>query len=332
MSFAGGTQPLGGMLELLRDEIRRSVEWPVRRPRGAADERRTGANIPMARRKHPTIQRSIDPTFSEQAFVTAKSEIDAVPEDALIHINIDIPLAAMIALRAAPRLEAMLRVAAKLPDFDTKHITRLRTYAAAAWHAHVMATPAKNTRLQALVREGTKLKKAMLLGADALAVHGLVSAARVAEVRAGSGYLDLANDMVALGQLYADAWTVIVNKTAITEADVERAKVLGLELLMELGTQREGSTEASLRLRAQAFTLFVDAYDQCRRAAIFLRWNLGDHALVAPSIYVRRRRRPVDPTEPTEPTEVSAPVPEQLPEGPTELALVQQPQPLQLPE
>jgi hypothetical protein len=42
--------------------------------------------------------------------------------------------------------------------------------------------------------------------------------------------------------------------------------------------------DASAR-RARAFTLFVRAYDQVRRAVTYLRWEDDDADLIAPSLY-----------------------------------------------
>ena len=41
-------------------------------------------------------------------------------------------------------------------------------------------------------------------------------------------------------------------------------------------------------IRQQAFTLFVNNYDQVRRAISFLRWNEGDVDDIIPSLYAGR--------------------------------------------
>jgi len=154
-----------------------------------------------------------------------------------------------------------------------------------------MATPANDGKLQFQIAEATKLKKSLLVWADALADRGLMSPERIAEIRAGTGHVDLAKDMVALGGMFGSAWSTIEDKCAITKEEVDRAKQLGLELLIGLGVKREGGDEASMRTKAKAFTLFAKAYDQCRRVVAFLRWDVGDQDAIAPSLYVRKRRR-----------------------------------------
>lgn len=269
----------------------------------------------------------LDLESSEQAFNALKAEIEAVPSDALLPVNVDVAVAAMIAIRAAPRLEVLMTEfgTEKLMEtgFDPTNVTRLRLYAAAAWHAHVMATPANDGKLQFQIGEATKLKKSLLLWADALADRGLLSAERIAEIRAGTGHVDLANDMVALGQMFGDAWATIEDKCAISKDEVDRAKVLGLEILVGLGAKREGGDEASLRTKVKAFTLFAKAYDQCRRVVGYLRWDVGDQDLIAPSIYVRKRRRNgedepevVEPEEPVVTPGLDGSTPLPTPEGP----------------
>jgi hypothetical protein len=44
-------------------------------------------------------------------------------------------------------------------------------------------------------------------------------------------------------------------------------------------------------MRARAFTVFSRAYDQVRRAAMFLRWNEGDPDAIVPSLYAGRGGR-----------------------------------------
>jgi hypothetical protein len=97
---------------------------------------------------------------------------------------------------------------------------------------------------------------------------------------------------------------------------VDRAAELAPELLVALGERGHGKTASSAAAaadrRARAFTLLVDAYDACRRAVTYLRWNEGDADLIAPSLFKLRgpRRSPAEaPPEPPAP----APAPEPAP-------------------
>jgi hypothetical protein len=48
---------------------------------------------------------------------------------------------------------------------------------------------------------------------------------------------------------------------------------------------------AAATRRARAFTLFMNAYDACRRVVAFLRWNEGDADSIAPSPFLKGARR-----------------------------------------
>src|SRR5262249_54429174 len=50
-------------------------------------------------------------------------------------------------------------------------------------------------------------------------------------------------------------------------------------------------TTAAADARIRAYTLFVRAYDACRRAICYLRWAEGDVDTIVPTLIVRRTRR-----------------------------------------
>jgi len=65
-------------------------------------------------------------------------------------------------------------------------------------------------------------------------------------------------------------------------------------LLAALGVREHGASPPAFdaaERRACAFTLFMRAYDQARRAVIFLRWDEGDADEIAPSLYKGRGGR-----------------------------------------
>ena len=49
---------------------------------------------------------------------------------------------------------------------------------------------------------------------------------------------------------------------------------------------------ATADMRQRAFSLFVNVYDQARRAVSHLRWNEGDVDDIAPSLYAGRNSGP----------------------------------------
>jgi hypothetical protein len=252
------------------------------------------------------------PITAEESFQRVRPEIDAVPDDAIVPISVDIPFAVGIALGAAPRVDTLLPQMLALPDFDPRPVRMLRVYAGAALYTHLVAvTPQPSaSMLPALLEEAGRIRADLLLGAETLAHFGLVSRERVAAIRAGSGHLDTANDLVQLSTLFGEIWDVARDRTPILRPMVDRAAELGLKLHAMLGSRRLedplAPTPDPRRTRDRGFTLFVGAYDACTRAVTYLRWYHGDAELFAPSIYVKRRRGRVAATsEPAEPASSS---------------------------
>lgn len=233
------------------------------------------------------------------AFAEVEEEMAALDPERLAPINVDIPRAAITALGAIPSLSALRpRIVKELPTFALASIDNLETYALAAFYAHLLSLPAEAKSVHApLIEEATKLRRTLLVAAEALADRDLLAPAQVAQIRSGQGHIDTAGDLVALATLFTNDWHKLKTKTAITRAEVERAATLGPELLAALGVREHAGGKSPSQIKEQrrrAFTLLVRAYDQCRRAVTFLRWSEGDTRKIVPSLFASRSksRRP----------------------------------------
>jgi hypothetical protein len=71
-----------------------------------------------------------------------------------------------------------------------------------------------------------------------------------------------------------------IHRTLARQSSTRR-KEQGAALVVEVAAQRH-----------RAYTLFVRAYDEVRRAVSFLRWRKGDADDIIPSIYSVRAARP----------------------------------------
>lgn len=262
--------------------------------------------------KKNTTQLIASPTTDREAFLAKKAEIDAVKDEELIPINVEIPYAAAIVLGVVPRIATLVPMLQRLPDYDMQPVLQIRTYAGAAVHAHLraMGSRTEDPKLPEKLEEGAKLREGMLLSAETLVHYKLLPAERVAAIRSGTGHLDMANDLSAMAELYTEHWPALVQRTAVTIAEVERAGVLGFELQTLLGERRaeSESTEPAerQRTRERAFTLFVKAYEHVRRGIRFVRAPHGDADHFAPSLYLKRRRKGASATGPEQP-EVDSP-------------------------
>jgi hypothetical protein len=95
--------------------------------------------------------------------------------------------------------------------------------------------------------------------------------------------------------------SLVENKTPVTLAALNDAGNRAVELLAAVGLREQGpiSTGEAARLRQKAYRLFVRAYDDVRRAVVYLRSPQGDADEIAPSLYAGRggsRRRPSEDT------------------------------------
>ncbi|MCX4239872.1 hypothetical protein [Paraliomyxa miuraensis] len=261
----------------------------------------------------PPLDGFLTATTLADAFRSAEHEIRAIPKEQLARISVDIPKVTQNVFGAAERLDELLPSLEQLSFYDPGPARRLRTHAAAALHAHLVATnlgPTRDRRLPTLLEEGRELRSNLMVGAESLAHFGLLPADQVAALRTGTRPHNLPSTLSTLSMMLGAVWTEVENKVPITPAMVARAAELGLELQVALGVRRLprdtlASREAKL-VRAQAFTLLVRTHDTCRRGVTFLRWGHGDVDWYLPSLYVQRSSRRSRPSFDETPAAASA--------------------------
>jgi hypothetical protein len=251
------------------------------------------------------------PVSSEarQALSEIADELAKLSPDQVLNVNVDIARAVSIVLGAEPQIvayEAQIKEA--LPTHDFASLARLRTYALAALHAHLDAQPVSTrSELTDLIAQATPLKRTLIVAAESLAHAGLLDGGRLGEIKSGTGHLDLAADLVALGALFEVSWELVEDKTFVAYADVERASRLGTDLLVALGEKNHAASRATpeaVDRKRRAFTLLFRAYDEARRALSYLRWHEDDVDLRVPSLYPRARRKTAARGEPEVEVEV----------------------------
>src|SRR5690349_875170 len=209
--------------------------------------------------KNHNNKRTILSTSGAQAFADLHDEIMAVPEEQLMQISVDISFAHQIALAAADRIDELMPELLKLPNLDINRIRKLRVYAAACEHAHVLATsPTEDdVRLRELLDEAVKLRKGLLATAGLLVVFGEVSEERVAAIPAGLGHVEIAHAIEKLGVLYEEIWDRVESRIPVTAEMVERAPGLAYELHTLLGAKMIepiGKASDAVSMRQRAYT------------------------------------------------------------------------------
>lgn len=262
------------------------------------------------------------PLRYRDAYQALQSEIAAVTPSDLVAINLDIPAAAVTVLGCGPKLRSHRdAIAAKLPAQDLASFDKLETYALAAAHAHTLYLTASSPpeAIPELVDELTKARDLLVTDVTALAKRKLLDGSRLDELQGTSGYKNIAFDVMLLATLMREHWASIEGKTAVQLAELDRAEQIADRLAMAIGLreQEPGAANAAGETRQRAFSLFMKAYDQARRAITYLRWDEGDADTIAPSLYAGRdrSRRKAEATpaapEPPVPNRAVAPQPTQ---------------------
>lgn len=233
---------------------------------------------------------------ARRAFEKLRKRLEAIRAEEVVAPKVDIGRAVGVALAAEPKIQRYAdAIKEELPRFDITMVENLELTALAAWYAHASAPPAESDPLQVrgLVEEATQVRRDLLTQANALAARGLVDAKRAEAIEDGRGNVDLAQDLVAIRQLFLDRWGDVEKKTPVTRQELDRAADLGTRLMRALGARErpvvaEGELDPA-ELRIRAFVLLAKHYDQIRRALTYIRWDEDDVNEIAPSIFAGSR-------------------------------------------
>lgn len=231
-------------------------------------------------------------TYSE-AFDSVRREIDAVPDEKLVPITVDVHAASVMVLGIAQALRAHRDAAAvELPRFTPATFDQVVTYAYAAVHADTRwrGISEPKPELQAKGVELDRLYELLLSDVKNLSMRKLLDGERLKKLRGGTGYMNRTFDTLLLLSMLKENSAAVGNKSTMDPEQIQRAEELAREISVAFGQREhkpEEVTEAN-QTRQRAFSLFVSSYDQVRRAITYLRWNEGDADQVAPSLFASR--------------------------------------------
>jgi hypothetical protein len=116
-----------------------------------------------------------------------------------------------------------------------------------------------------------------------------MDAQRLKGLKGPPGYKNIAFDLLALVAMFREKWRVLDGKTLLPASELKHAQLLADRLISAVGDREQTPTQIDAADRRQrAFSLFVKAYDQARRAIQYVRWEQGDADSIAPSLYSGR--------------------------------------------
>jgi hypothetical protein len=240
--------------------------------------------------------------LAEAAYLELANEINAVPEEDELPINVDLISAVTQVLGVLPELKALRpELEGELRRFDLQRFDKLEKYALALGHAHALhrsTLPEKGTVTE-LGNAVTALRDRLLADAHTLAGYDLLNAERLRDCKKANGYRAAAGDLFTIVTVLKEHWPKIEGKTPLTKAALDDAGNRAVELLSAVGVREQGPVDAgrAMHLRQKAFRLFVDAYEDARRAIAYIRAPYRDAEEITPSFWGPRgpRRRVEEP-------------------------------------
>jgi hypothetical protein len=236
----------------------------------------------------------------ETAFAAIETRLLALSNDSLNNVIVDVQIAAITALAVAhaidadTALRARFEALARVKEFDLPRLDGLATTALAAWFARHMYLLASATHTEAqlpasLVATATTLKTRMMRVAEYHLSDHPVAGRIVTAIRAGTGYMDLANDLVALARLYRTHTDLLEHdKKDYQAADQGLAAQTGDQILKLLGGNTPDQRTWADR-QARAWTLLNTDYAEVCAAGRYLKRGDGDVDLAFPSLITASR-------------------------------------------
>lgn len=233
----------------------------------------------MASKKASLQASPLDVGAAQQAFEELQSELLQLNAAQLQPVRVDLQLTSAIVYSVATRdntgnRRARLALVAQGGSFDITLLDRLPLMALAAWHTRRQQIEAVDAASNARVAEVT-LKEAQAARSRMLRVltyyfeDHVEYSKRIAAIRAGSGYLDLANDLLSVADFYEvpDVNAIVsIDPVYYRADDPALARQLAQQLFCGLGLAAEGEAARWTDMAQRAWTLMSQNYETLRAA------------------------------------------------------------------
>jgi hypothetical protein len=261
----------------------------------------------------PPVKASLNPAddsffkSAEDCFQRTKPTLDALAASDIKSPSIDVQEAAVVVLGIdgllrEPATQTKVAALVKAGLLDGQLLEDLADVARAAWFSRyrllqVSAVHSDASLPASLVEEALSLRRRMLKTLDYNLDGDVDAMARLDAIRLGSGYLDLANDLLANADLYRERRSDIEsdqkNYRKTDEADARRLADKILRLLGAVTTPEQTLWKSN---QARAFTLLLTHHEEARRAGRFL-FYYEDGEKLFPSLFSAVRSAPAPRAE-----------------------------------
>lgn len=251
----------------------------------------------------------------EQAIAALQPELERLTRPELVPVRVDMQRASAFAHSVAvrdstsPRVERLMKFA-RQDDLPEDFLERVREIALATWYARLRQQRASAVASGAVVpvnvvRDAQTVRGRMLRALEYYFEDDATLAARLADIRSGSGLQDLANDLTSLAEIYVEPSVrdVLAQDTKHYHADdPATARQLAKAIFSGLGLQADGEAAHWGDLAQRAWTLLFRAYEDLRSLGQFVFRRDEDVSLTYPSL-VSAIRSPGSPSTVEEPPE-----------------------------
>jgi len=247
-----------------------------------------------------------------------RKEAVAIPAGQVLVPRVETQRSSAIALRvaerdSAPPREPRFAGLAKLGEFNMEHLHRLRTFSLGNWYARRRQIETEAIESNAVVpaeiiQKSQETRARMLRLLEYHFDTDVEILPRLAYIRSGSGYLDLANDLQGLAAIYGMPGVleqVESDRKQYRKGDPKQADLLASSLMTALGVSGTPQAEGWSGLAQRSWTMLFKAYSEVQAAGSFLFRNEEDVTATYPSLVtVARASRTTTPSRSEEPEQV----------------------------
>lgn len=263
----------------------------------------------------------LEAASAREAFEALRHEIEGLDADDILPARVDVQRASAVAHSVArrdadtPTRRAEFERLAGSGFYDAGLPGRLQRVALAAWYARQQqvgraALASTASVPEAVLREGQRLRGAMLRVLGHWLDDDAEIAAELGVIRAGTGYQDLANDLEALAEIYErDEVRELIagDRKHYRARDASDARRVARAVFRGLGLAEEGDARRWTDLAQRAWTLLFEGYEDHRAAGTFIFRKREDVSVTYPSLVSSVRSAPSRPApEPQDPGQPAA--------------------------
>lgn len=208
----------------------------------------------------------------------------------------DVVSAYVVVGTSLPRIRAYTEQLASIGAFDLTLLDRVLVYGRAAIYAlqrERALSPPKSEAHPKLVREMERLHARFFNTAKYLVAMGLMDEGILSAARSGRSVVARALDLGTIAIEFNAERARLGSQLILTVEEVARACAISYSIIESLAarTVAERTPSEFKHDRQRAATVFLEAWDEIRRAVHWVRWHEGDASELAPSLFDTADRR-----------------------------------------